>query len=46
LRKTKIPAVLAECGFLTNGYEGTLCLTAAHRQRLAEAIAGAIIASR
>ncbi|MEI6351181.1 MAG: N-acetylmuramoyl-L-alanine amidase [Verrucomicrobiota bacterium] len=46
LRKTKIPAVLAECGFLTNGHEGALCLKAAHRQRLAEALGRAILASR
>lgn len=46
LRKTRIPAVLAECGFLTNGHEGALCLQASHRQRLAQAIAGAVIASR
>ena len=46
LRKTKIPAVLAECGFLTNGQEGDLCLQRAYRQHLAEALARAIIASK
>jgi N-acetylmuramoyl-L-alanine amidase len=43
LRHTRIPAVLAECGFLTNGAEGRRVTTAAHRQRLAEALAAAII---
>jgi N-acetylmuramoyl-L-alanine amidase len=43
LRYTRIPAVLAECGFLTNGAEGRRVTTAAHRQRLAEALARAII---
>lgn len=43
LRKTRIPAVLVECGFLTNGKEGRLSLRASHRERLAQAIAKAII---
>ena len=46
LRKTRIPAVLAECGFLTNRSEAALCQTAAHRQELASALAKAIKASR
>ena len=46
LRKTRIPAVLAECGFLTNGPEGARCMKAAHRQKLADAIAAAIKSSR
>ena len=46
LRKTRIPAVLAECGFLTNRNEGALCLQASHRQELASAIAKAIEASK
>lgn len=46
LRKTRIPAVLAELGFLTNPQDGSRSLKAAHRQRLAEAIASAIRASR
>ena len=46
LRKTRIPAVLAECGFLTNRSEAALCLQPAHRQELAIALATAIEASR
>lgn len=44
LRKTRPPAVLAECGFLTNREEGGRITTATHRQALAEALAQAIIA--
>src|SRR5436190_2943455 len=39
LRKTKIPAVLVECGFLTNPTEGEYAQTASYRQKLAEEIA-------
>jgi N-acetylmuramoyl-L-alanine amidase len=39
LRKTAIPAVLVECGFLTNPTEGSYALNASYRQRLAEQIA-------
>jgi N-acetylmuramoyl-L-alanine amidase len=42
LRRTSIPGVLVECGFLTNPYEGRTILNAAYRQRLAEAIARGI----
>jgi N-acetylmuramoyl-L-alanine amidase len=41
-RTTRIPAVLVECGFLTNRAEAKRLLTASHRQKLANAIAGAI----
>jgi N-acetylmuramoyl-L-alanine amidase len=44
LRHTRPPAVLAECGFLTNRNEGRRITTPAHRQALAEALAQAIIA--
>lgn len=45
LRHTRIPAVLAECGFLTNNAEGgRIANSSAHRQRLADALANAIIA--
>ena len=42
LRKTKIPAVLVECGFLTNPSEGEYVQTASYRQKLAEEIAAGI----
>jgi N-acetylmuramoyl-L-alanine amidase len=42
LRKTRIPAVLVECGFLTNPGEANLALTSAHRQKLADQIARGI----
>src|SRR5881394_4010819 len=35
LRKTKVPAVLVECGFLTNPTEGEYAETAAYREKLA-----------
>lgn len=46
LRKTCIPSVLAECGFLTNPEEARMILQPRFRQRLAQAIAQAIIAQR
>jgi len=46
LRNTRIPAVLAECGFLTNRSEAAQCEQPVHRQDLAKAIATAIEASR
>jgi len=45
LRKTNIPAVLCEPGFLTNPDYGCTMLKAAQRQRLAVAIASAIISA-
>jgi N-acetylmuramoyl-L-alanine amidase len=42
LRKTAIPSVLVECGFLTNPTEGNLALNANYRQKLAEQIARGI----
>lgn len=42
LRRTAIPSVLIECGFLTNPTEGSLAQTGAYRQRLAEQIARGI----
>src|SRR3954462_9647193 len=42
LRKTAIPSVLVECGFLTNPTEGRLALSADYRQQLAEQIARGI----
>jgi N-acetylmuramoyl-L-alanine amidase len=42
LRRTAIPSVLVECGFLTNPTEGSLALTGDYRQKLAEQIARGI----
>src|SRR5947208_9056433 len=39
LRRTNIPAVLVECGFLTNPTEAAYAQTASYRQKLAEEIA-------
>ena len=39
LRRTNIPGVLVECGFLTNPTEARYALSDSYRQRLAEAIA-------
>ena len=46
LRKTSIPSVLVEGGFLTNPDEARLILQPAYRQRLAQMIAQAIIEQR
>ena len=43
LRNTRIPAILVECGFLTNPTEAAMALNARHRQRLAQAIAEGIL---
>jgi N-acetylmuramoyl-L-alanine amidase len=42
LRRVRIPAVLVECGFLTNPMEGNLALTTGYRQKLADEIARGI----
>ena len=42
LRKTRVPAVLVECGFLTNPTEARLAQTASYRQKLAEEIAAGV----
>jgi len=43
LRRTSIPAVLVECGFLTNPGEANLILQNTYRQRLAERIADGVM---
>ncbi|MGI8889637.1 MAG: N-acetylmuramoyl-L-alanine amidase family protein [Chthoniobacterales bacterium] len=43
LRKTSIPAVLVECGFLTNRDETRLILQSSYRERLADKIAAGIM---
>jgi N-acetylmuramoyl-L-alanine amidase len=42
LRRTMIPSVLVECGFLTNPTEAQYAQTASYRQKLAEEIARGI----
>ena len=46
LRNCRLPAVLVECGFLTNPAEAQLALTTAYRQKVAEQIAAGIIEQR
>ena len=43
LRRTNIPAVLVECGFLTNSYEAGLALQADYRDKLADRIAAGVM---
>jgi N-acetylmuramoyl-L-alanine amidase len=42
LRKTTVPAVLVECGFLTNPTEAAYAQNASYRQKLAEEIAAGV----
>jgi N-acetylmuramoyl-L-alanine amidase len=42
LRRTSIPSVLVECGFLTNPNEARLALQSSYRDRLADAIAAGV----
>ena len=42
LRRTNMPAVLVECGFLTNSTEAGYAQNASYRQKLAEAIAAGV----
>jgi N-acetylmuramoyl-L-alanine amidase len=42
LRRTNMPAVLVECGFLTNPAEAAYAQNASYRQKLAEAIAAGV----
>jgi N-acetylmuramoyl-L-alanine amidase len=46
LRETKAPAVLVECGYLTNRTNSWLCSLSSHRQAIANAIVAGILASR
>jgi N-acetylmuramoyl-L-alanine amidase len=46
LRKCQLPAVLVECGFLTNSYEAQLAQTPTYQQRVAEQIAAGIVEQR
>jgi N-acetylmuramoyl-L-alanine amidase len=42
LRRTNMPSVLVECGFLTNPTEAAYAQNASYRQKLAEAIAAGV----
>jgi hypothetical protein len=46
LRRTSIPAVLVECGFLTNQMEARLALQGTYREKLAGLIADGVIGRR
>jgi N-acetylmuramoyl-L-alanine amidase len=46
LKLNEYPAVLVECGYLSNRGEGALCATQKHHEQLAQAIASAIIEQR
>jgi N-acetylmuramoyl-L-alanine amidase len=46
LKRAEYPAVLVECGFLSNPSEGSRCASPAHRERLASAIANGIVEQR
>lgn len=46
LKKNEYPAVLVECGFLTNPVEGRRCANGAYREQLATAIARGIVIQR
>lgn len=46
LRKNRFPAVLVECGFVSNRAEAARCATPGFREALAGRIAAAIIAER
>src|SRR6266513_4468423 len=46
LRKCRLPAVLVECGILTNPTEAQLAMTTAYREQIAEQIAAGIIEQR
>jgi N-acetylmuramoyl-L-alanine amidase len=43
LRRNRLPAILIECGFLTNQVEGERASDPVYRQRVARAIASAIL---
>jgi N-acetylmuramoyl-L-alanine amidase len=46
LRKNHYPAVLVECGFISNRAEAARCATPAFREQLAQRIADAVIRER
>lgn len=46
LRETRMPAVLVECGYISNKREAARCATSVHRQKLADAIVSGVLAVR
>lgn len=46
LRETRMPAVLVECGYLSNKREAARCADPAHRQKIADAIVSGLLAAR
>lgn len=46
IRRSDVPAVLCECGFLTNGEEESRIAGTTYRQRLAESLASGLLAQR
>lgn len=46
LRETRMPAVLVECGYISNKREALRCADPSHRQQLADAIVGGLLAVR
>ena len=46
LRRNEYPAVLVECGYLTNPYEGRRCCSGEFREQLAQAITRGLLIQR
>lgn len=46
LRETEMPALLVECGYLSNKREALRCADPAHRQKLADAIVSGLLGAR
>ncbi len=46
LRETQMPAVLVECGYISNKREALRCADPAHRQKLADAIVSGLLAAK
>ncbi len=46
LRETEMPAVLVECGYLSNKREARRCADPGHRQKLADAIIRGLLTAR